>query len=222
AKMRIFNTDGSEGRMAGNAIRCVGKYLWDNGYVTHRHITIETASGVRKLTLHLFDHKVTSVTVQMGKAEFNPALIPVDMPGDKVINEKVTIGGKKYDISCVSIGNPHCVVICDNVYNIDVETIGPRFENAPIFPERINTEFVKIIDKRTIRMRVWERGNGETPACGTGACAAAVAAVENGYCDKDTDISVRVEGGELIVRYTDEGVFLTGDAEKVFEGIYEY
>ena len=222
AKMRIFNTDGSEGKMAGNAIRCVGKYLWDNGYVTHRHIAIETASGIRKLTLHLFDHKVTSVTVQMGQAQFNPAQIPVDMPGDRVINEKVTIGGKKYDITCVSIGNPHCVVICDNVYNIDVETIGPRFENAPIFPERINTEFVKIIDKRTIRMRVWERGNGETPACGTGAVAAAIAAVENGYCEKDTDISVRVEGGELIVRYTDEGVFLTGDAEKVFEGTYEY
>ena len=158
----------------------------------------------------------------MGNAEFSPAAIPVDMPGDKVVNETVTIGGKKYDITCLSIGNPHCVVICDNVYNIDVPTIGPRFENAPIFPERINTEFVKIIDKRTIRMRVWERGNGETPACGTGACAAAIAAVENGYCEKDTDISVRVEGGELIVRYTDEGVFLTGDAEKVFEGIYEY
>ena len=158
----------------------------------------------------------------MGKAEFSPAAIPVDMPGDKIVNEKVTIGGKKYDITCLSIGNPHCVVICDNVYNIDIPTIGPRFENAPIFPERINTEFVKIIDKRTIRMRVWERGNGETPACGTGACAAAIAAVENGYCEKDTDISVRVEGGELIVRYTDEGVFLTGDAEKVFEGIYEY
>ncbi len=222
AKMRIFNTDGSEGRMAGNSIRCVGKYLWDNGYVSHRHITVETASGVRKLTLHLFDKKVTSVTVQMGNAEFSPAAIPVDMPGDKIVNETVTIGGKKYDITCLSIGNPHCVVICDNVYNIDVPTIGPRFENAPIFPERINTEFVKIIDKRTIRMRVWERGNGETPACGTGAVAAAIAAVENGYCEKDTDISVRVEGGELIVRYTDEGVFLTGDAEKVFEGIYEY
>ena len=220
AKMRIFNTDGSEGRMAGNSIRCVGKYLWDNGYVSHRHITVETASGVRKLTLHLFDKKVTSVTVQMGNAEFSPVAIPVDMPGDKVVNETVTIGGKKYDITCLSVGNPHCVVICDNVYNIDVPTIGPRFENAPIFPERINTEFVKIIDKRTIRMRVWERGNGETPACGTGAVAAAIAAVENGYCEKDTDISVRVEGGELIVRYTDEGVFLTGDAEKVFEGIY--
>ena len=222
AKMRIFNADGSEGKMAGNAIRCVGKYLWDNGYVEHRHIAIETASGIRKLTLHLFDRKVTSVTVQMGQAEFNPKAIPVDMPGERIVNEKVTIGGKDYNITCLSIGNPHCVVICNNVYNIDIPTIGPRFENAPIFPERINTEFVKIIDKNTIRMRVWERGNGETPACGTGAVAAAIAAVENGYCEKDTDISVRVEGGELIVRYTDEGVFLTGDAEKVFEGTFEY
>jgi carbamoyl-phosphate synthase large subunit len=114
AKMRIFNTDGSEGRMAGNSIRCVGKYLWDNGFVEHRHITIETASGVRKLTLHLFDRKVTSVTVEMGKAEFAPQAIPVDMPGDKVVNEKVTIGGKEYNITCLSIGNPHCVVICNN------------------------------------------------------------------------------------------------------------
>ena len=222
AKMRIFNSDSSEGKMAGNSIRCLGKYLYDNGFVNHRHITIETASGVRNLTLHLFNDKVNSVTVDMGKAEFSPDLIPVLSDDEKVINAPIKICGKNYNMTCLSVGNPHCVVFSDNVYNIDVSFIGPKFENAPLFPERINTEFVKIIDSKTIRMRVWERGNGETPACGTGACAAAIAAVENGFCEKDTDISVRVDGGELIVHYTDERVLLTGNAETVFEGVFEY
>ena len=222
AKMRIFNSDGSEGKMAGNSIRCVGKYLYDNGIVTKKKMSIETASGVKQLSVYLYGGKVRSVCVDMGKAVFAPDAIPVSIKGDRVINHPVEIGGAEYNITCVSVGNPHCVVFCDRLDNIDIESVGPKFENAEIFPERINTEFVRIVDDRTIRMRVWERGNGETPACGTGACAAVVAAVENGYCRKDTDITVRVNGGELIVRYTDEGISLTGNAIKVFEGTIEY
>ena len=222
AKMRIFNADGSEGKMAGNSIRCVGKYLYDSKTVNKPKMTIETGSGVRELELHCFNSMVNLVTVDMGKVCFEPAKIPVNLPDEKIIDRDVRIGGRPYKITCLSIGNPHCVVICSNVYNIDLKSVGPEFESAPIFPERINTEFVKIIDRKTIRMRVWERGNGETPACGTGACAAAIAAVEAGFCDKDTDISVRVDGGELTVRYTDDAVYLTGNAVKVFEGVLEY
>ena len=222
AKMRIFNSDGSEGKMAGNSIRSVGKYLYDNGIVKKRHVTIETASGIRELDLHLFSEKVNLVTVNMGKVILSAEKIPVLLQGPDVIDREMSVGGKNYRVTCLSVGNPHCVVFSDNVYNIDIIHDGPLFENDPRFPERINTEFVKVIDRRTLRMRVWERGNGETPACGTGACAAAVAAVLNGYCDKNADISVRVDGGELIVKYTDDAVFLTGNAVKVFEGIFEY
>ena len=222
AKMRIFNADGSEGKMAGNSIRCVGKYLYDSKTVNKPKMTIETGSGVRELELHCFNSMVNLVTVDMGKVCFEPAKIPVNLPDKKIIERDVRIGGRPYKITWLSIGNPHCVVICSNVYNIDLKSVGPEFESASIFPERINTEFVKIIDRKTIRMRVWERGNGETPACGTGACAAAAAAVEAGFCDKNTDISVRVDGGELTVRYTDDAVYLTGNAVKVFEGVLEY
>lgn len=222
AKMRIFNSDGSEGKMAGNSIRCVGKYLYDNGIVPKKNMTIETASGIKQLSVYLYGGKVRSVCVNMGRAILTPSEIPVIAEGDRVVCSPARIDNAVYKITCVSVGNPHCVVFCDRLDNIEIEKIGPKFENAEIFPERINTEFVRIVDDRTIRMRVWERGNGETPACGTGACAAVVAAVENGYCLKNEDITVRVNGGELTVKYTDDSVFLTGNAISVFEGTIEY
>ncbi|MGN0515677.1 carbamoyl-phosphate synthase large subunit, partial [Eubacterium sp.] len=222
AKMRIFNLDGSEGNMAGNCIRCVGKFLYDNDIVKKEKMSIETNAGVKHLKVFTRDSKVTSATVQMGKAELSPAKIPVNLDGDKIINQSVNIGDREYNITCVSVGNPHAVVFVENVDKIDIHTVGPKFENADIFPERVNTEFVRVINSNTIKMRVWERGNGETMACGTGACAAVVAAVENGYCNKGEDITVKVRGGDLTVNYTDMGITLTGDCNLVYKGEIEY
>ncbi len=222
AKMRIFNRDGSEGKMAGNSIRSVGKYLYDNGFVGRDKLTIETASGIRNLKLYVRNNKVTSVSVGMGKAELAAKRIPTTINAEKVIDYPVLIGGKDYRITCVNVGNPHCVVFCERVDGVDIETVGPQFENAPIFPERVNTEFIRVVNRSTIKMRVYERGNGETMACGTGACAAVVAAVENGFCAKGEDITVKLRGGDLTVNYTDEGVTLTGDTKLVYEGVVEY
>ncbi len=222
AKMRIFNIDGSEGKMAGNSIRSVGKFLYDNDIVKKTEMTIETASGVRSLSLFTRNGKVSSVTVDMGKAVLTPSLIPVDVEGDKVINRRVKTNGVKYNISCCAIGNPHCVIFVDNTDKVDVADIGPRFETSRIFPERVNTEFVRVVNSNTLKMRVWERGNGETMACGTGACAAVICAVENGYCNKGENITVKLKGGDLIVNYTDERVLLTGDCNLVYKGEIEY
>jgi len=222
ARMRIFNQDGSEGKTAGNCIRCVGKYLYDNGIVSKDEISIETAGGIKKLRLYTTQGKVSSVRVDMGKAEFRPDLIPVKLPGDRIIGREAVIDGKKYDITCLSVGNPHCVVFCDDVDAVDVPSVGPMFENDPMFPERINTEFVRVINETTIKMRVWERGNGETMACGTGACAAVAAAVENGLCAKGEDVLVKLRGGDLVVNYTDDGILLTGNASLIYEGVVEY
>ena len=220
AKMRMFNLDGSEGKMCGNGIRCVGKFLYDNKMVeeTKSHITVETLSGIKTLKAYKQDGEVTKLRVDMGTAELNPTNIPVAIEKEKIINEEVNIGGTNYNITCVSMGNPHCIVFVDNVESFDIEKVGPLFENNKIFPERVNAEFVKVLDKNTIIMRVWERGSGETWACGTGACAVAVAAVENGYCSKNEDITIKLKGGDLVIKYTDESVYMTGSAEKVFEG----
>ncbi|MBQ4313051.1 MAG: diaminopimelate epimerase, partial [Clostridia bacterium] len=222
AKMRTFNRDGSEGRMAGNNIRCVGKYLYDNGYVRREFITVETASGVHSLHLYLRDGKVSSVSVDMGKASLASQAIPANVSAQQMINYPLAVGGRDYNVTCVSVGNPHCIVFCDSIDGLNLQEIGPKFEYAEIFPERINTEFVRVVDKTHIRMRVWERGNGETLACGTGACAAAIAAVENGFCEKGSDIKVELLGGEMTVNYTDERVILTGSAVMVYEGRFEY
>ena len=222
AKMRIFNLDGSEGNMAGNCIRCVAKYLFDNDMVKKEKMSIETNAGIKHLKVFTRDSKVTSAAVQMGKAELSPAKIPVNLDGNKIINKTVNIADSEYNITCVSVGNPHAVVFVENVDKIDIHTVGPKFENADIFPERVNTEFVRVINSKTIKMRVWERGNGETMACGTGACAAVVAAVENGYCNKGEDITVKVRGGDLTVNYTDMGITLTGDCNLVYKGEIEY
>lgn len=222
AKMRIFNKDGSEGEMAGNSIRCVGKYLFDRHYVNSHIVTIETASGIKELRLFIFGGKVSSVCVDMGKAELNTKKIPVLLDGEKVIKREVKIGGRAYEITCVSVGNPHCIVFCDRVDTVEIEKVGPWFENSRLFPERINTEFVRVVNNSTIKMRVWERGNGETNSCGTGACAAVIAAVENGYCKKGEDITVKLKGGDLVVNYTDDTVTLTGNADLICEGSFIY
>jgi len=221
-RMHIYNRDGSLGRMAGNCIRCVGKYVYDSGNSDKDEITVETDSGVKNLKLYTSAGKVTYVSVDMGKANLFTRDLPCTLEQEKLINHPSDIGGRTYNITCCSVGNPHCVVFTDRVDTIDTERIGPVFENAPIFPERINTEFVRVVNPTTLRMRVWERGNGETPACGTGACAAVIAACENGYCKKGTDVTVKVTGGDLVVNYTDERVILSGDANLVYSGELEY
>lgn len=225
AKMRIFNLDGSEGKMCGNGIRCVGKFLYDHGMVDIKKkdmLDIETLSGIKHLKAYTLDGEVKSLRVDMGKAILDPKEIPAKMDKDKIVNEPYTIDGEEYNITCVSMGNPHCVVfIKGDIDNLELDKIGPKFENDKLFPERVNTEFVKVLDDHTIKMRVWERGSGETWACGTGACAAAVAACENGFCNKGDDITVKLKGGDLVINYTDEAVYMTGEAERVFEGTVE-
>lgn len=221
AKMRMFNNDGSEGRMCGNAIRCVGKYLYDHKLVTKKVIQIETLSGIKTLLMDITDDVATAATVDMGKAILTPAKIPVTIEAEQVVNHPVTVDGQDKKITCVSMGNPHCVLFVDDVEQLKLETIGPKYENSPIFPDRVNTEFVQILDRNTIRMRVWERGSGETLACGTGACAAVVASVLNGFCPKGEDVLVKLNGGDLVIRYTDETVSMTGPAEEVFTGEIE-
>ena len=221
ARMRMFNLDGSEGRMCGNAIRCVGKYLYDSGRVPRRDMTIETLSGIKTLHLSMQNGVVTYATVDMGPAALEPAALPVNLEGERVVNRPVPIAGGAYAITCVSMGNPHCVVFCDGPDALDLERIGPAFETDPLFPERVNTEFVQVLGPNRLKMRVWERGSGETWACGTGACAAAVAAVLNGYCPKGEDILVKLRGGELTIRYTDQTVYLSGNAVTVYEGVVE-
>lgn len=224
AKMRMFNLDGSEGKMCGNGIRCVGKFLYDHNMLDIKErdeLKIETLSGIKNLKAFTQDGEVTTLRVDMGKAELNPKNIPVKCDKQKMIGERVNIGGKDYDVTCVSMGNPHCVVFVDNVDGFDLEHIGPQFENDPLFPERVNAEFIKVLNDHTIKMRVWERGSGETWACGTGACAVAVAACENGYCKKGEDITVKLKGGDLIINYTDDTVYMTGEATRVFDGVIE-
>ncbi len=221
-KMRMFNSDGSEGKMAGNALRCLGKYLYDNGFSTKGTVTVETGSGLRSVTLYTTNGKVTSASVDMGKAALDASGLKFPIAEPQVVDYPVRIAGRPYRITCVDMGNPHCVVFCDRVDDVDIGFIGPRFEHAPYFPERVNTEFIRVVNPSTIKMRVWERGSGETMACGTGACAAVAAAVANGLCEKGRDITVRVKGGELIVHYTDGGVTLTGDAKLVYTGEIEY
>ena len=222
SKMRMFNIDGSEGKMAGNCIRCVAKYLYDSGKVRKEYMSIETASGIKEIKVYLSDDKVTSASVHMGKAEFASEKIPVRSETNEVIDQPLRIGEKEYRISCVSVGNPHCVVFCDKVDAVDIESVGPQFEYNQLFPERINTEFVRVVNRNTLKMRVWERGNGETYACGTGACAAVAVACRLGLCDMGTDITVKVKGGDLIVNYSDDGLILTGNAALVYQGKLEY
>lgn len=223
-QMRIFNADGSEGRMCGNGIRCVGKYVHDRGLTDKTHLRIETLSGVRDLWLHLDDHGRTDhVTVDMGKAIWATAAIPVQSELPKFVAQPVTADGVTYEMTCVSMGNPHGVIFCDDVEHLDLEAIGPGLEHHTLFPERINTEFIRVLDRTHLQMRVWERGSGETMACGTGACASVAAAVERGFCPADTEITVHLRGGDLTIRYDADGtVHMGGPAAFVFDGVLEY
>ena len=223
AKMRMFNMDGSEGKMCGNGIRCVGKYVYDSGIAKKNTITVETLSGIKTLLIKTKNGKAVCVKVDMGKPILKPAEIPVVFDGEKMINAPVSIGGKSVNITAVSMGNPHAVVFCDEIKDLDLEKIGPDFEFDPMFPEQVNTEFIKVINENNLEMRVWERGSGETFACGTGACAAAVAAILCGYCRKETEITVHLKCGNLIITYGADGhIYMEGPAEKAYEGVYEY
>ena len=221
AKMRMYNRDGSEGRMAGNCIRCVAKYLYDHGIVNRDEIDIETISGVHHMRLYTRHGRVSSVSVDMGMPKLDARDIPCTLGEGEITCHPAQIGGMDWKLNCVSMGNPHCVVFTENVEGLDLNAIGPQFENASFFPERVNTEFVRVVNPTTLRMRCYERGSGETMACGTGACASVVAAIQNGFCQPGADVNVQVQGGTLQVRYSDEGVTLHGSAELVFEGELE-
>ncbi len=223
AKMRMFNADGSEGKMCGNGIRCVGKYLYDNHMVENRtQITIETLSGLKTLQLFPENGKVKTVQVDMGEAVLTPAKIPVYLDGDRVVDAPLVIDERVYHITCVSMGNPHCVVFLkEDVDSLDLERLGPKFEHNALFPERVNTEFVNVLPDGSLKMRVWERGSGETWACGTGACAVGVTAVLSGLSQRGEDVLIHLRGGDLTIRYTEQGVLMTGPAETVFEGTVE-
>lgn len=222
-RMRMFNIDGSEGKMCGNATRCIGKYVYEKGLTDKKEITLETLSGIKYLTLFVnSDNKVELVKVDMGKAILEPKNIPVDCSGETFVDVPVEIKGNTYRLTCVSMGNPHAVLFTENIADLDLEKIGPDFENHKLFPERINTEFIEVLDSHTLNMRVWERGSGETFACGTGACASAVASVLNGYCRYDEEILIHLRGGDLRITYQSDGtVMMTGSADFICDGVID-
>ena len=208
-RMRIFNADGSEAMMCGNATRCIGKYVFDKGMTGKTELTLETNSGIKYLKLFPVNGKVESVEVNMGQAVLLPREIPVNSDKEKFISEPVIIGGTEYKITCVSMGNPHAVVYFDSIDDLNLESVGPLFEYNELFPDRINTEFIKVENSHTLHMRVWERGSGETFACGTGACASAVASVLNGFCSRGEEITVRLRGGDLNIVWNEDGNVIT-------------
>ena len=218
-EMAMYNADGSQGEMCGNAIRCVAKYVYDRGMTDKRQISIDTLAGIKYLELFLENGKVSRVKVDMGAPRLAAAEIPVKADTEQVINAPIEVEGKTYEMTAVSMGNPHCVVFLEeDVRELNLAAIGPAFENHPRFPKRINTEFVNVIDKSALRMRVWERGSGETLACGTGSCATAVAAILNGKTG--AEVTVQLMGGELEIAWAggDAPVYMTGPAVTVFDG----
>lgn len=218
-RMRIFNADGSEAMMCGNATRCIGKYVYDKGLTDKTEITLETNSGIKYLTLFPENGKVEFVEVDMGKAILTPKDIPVNSDKESFISEPVEVDGKEYKITCVSMGNPHAIIYMDDIKDLELEKIGPSFENHKLFPDRINTEFIEVIDSHTLNMRVWERGSGETFACGTGACASVVASVLNGYCNHDEEVTVHLRGGDLKITWNSDGtVIMKGPAALICDG----
>lgn len=230
-EMDMYNADGSRGKMCGNGIRCVAKYVYDYGLTDKTQISVATGSGIKYLDLTVENGKVTLVKVDMGAPILEPEKIPVAMEHsgagmhgdengnmDKIVQESILVHGVAYSMTCVSMGNPHCIVCVDDVDGLKIEKIGPRFEFHPCFPDRVNTEFIKVLDRNTVQMRVWERGSGETWACGTGACAVAVACILNGWTE-DT-VTVKLRGGDLKIQWDREKntVFMTGPATVVFDG----
>lgn len=230
-RMDMYNADGSAGRMCGNGIRCVAKYAYDHGIVNRQRITVETLSGIKTLDLHVKDGKVDQVIVDMGSPIFEPDKIPVRIPdgetygweeaarrGDAILDAPYRVGGQDWRISCVSMGNPHCVTPAADPYAIEIEKTGPLFEHDRLFPEGVNTEFINVTDRENVTMRVWERGSGETWACGTGACAVAAACIRNGWTDRK--VTVHLRGGDLLIEWDQEKntIFMTGPAVTVFDG----
>lgn len=217
-EMRMYNADGSRGEMCGNGIRCVGKYVYDYGLTDKTALSVETLGGIKHLFLEVEDGKVRLVKVDMGPAILEPDKIPVIAEGSQVVDEPLQVDGKTFRMTCVSMGNPHAVVYVDDVQGMDLTKTGPSFENHERFPNRINTEFARVLDRNTVEMRVWERGSGETLACGTGACAVAVASILNGYTEDQ--VTVRLLGGDLKIEWGREAnkVYMTGPAEVVFDG----
>lgn len=221
ARMRMFNADGSEGKMCGNAIRCIGKFLYEIKGMQKPVLKVETLSGIKTLSVNAENGVVRSVRVDMGAAELRPSRIPARFEGERAVNVPLVAAGKEYRVTCVSMGNPHCVTFVDDPYSVDLERTGPAFEHHAAFPERVNTEFVRVDGRNELTMRVWERGSGETWACGTGACAVATAGVLNGFCDAGAEITVHLRGGDLSVSYTPEAVYMTGPAAFAFTGEVE-
>ena len=217
--MDIYNADGSRAKMCGNATRCVAKYVYDNKMTDKTEIALETLSGIKCIKITVQDGKAVAARVNMGAPILTPREIPTKFDGETVVSQDLTIDDMAYAVTCVSMGNPHCVLYTDDVHALDLPRIGPKFENHEMFPDRINTEFVHIVSETEFDMRVWERGSGETLACGTGACAATVASILNGYCKRDTEIKVNLLGGTLYINWTADGdVYMTGPAETVCTG----
>ena len=216
--MEMYNADGSEGAMCGNGVRCVGKYVYDYGLTEQTSIQVETKSGIKYLDLTVEEGKVSQVRVNMGAPELSPSGIPVLADGDKVLDAPIMVDGREYRMTCVSMGNPHAVVYLNDVKNLEIEKIGPMFEMHPCFPDRVNTESVRVVDGHTLEMRVWERGSGETLACGTGACAVAVASILNGHVSGE--VTVKLLGGDLKILWDEQEniVYMTGPAAVVFDG----
>lgn len=220
-RMRIYNADGSEAEMCGNGIRCVAKYVYDHGMTDAEEVSIETGAGIKTLKLEVKDNKVERVRVDMGQPALAPSACPVLLPGEKVVDVPVEVDGTEWRMTCVSMGNPHAVVFVPKVSDLPLEQLGPKFENHSLFPKRVNTEFVEILGRDEISMRVWERGSGETLACGTGACASVMAAILNGLTEDK--VKVHLLGGELLIEYdrAADHIFMTGPAVTVFEGEWE-
>jgi len=219
AMMRMFNADGSEGKMCGNALRCVGKYLYDSGIAKKEHITVETLSGIKTLTMHIKDGVAVGATANVGKAYFEKAAVPVVWDAEGTVAVPLTVLDKEFVCTAVSVGSAHNVCFVEDTASFDLDKYGPAFENHAVFPDRVNAEFVKVVDPHCLDMRVWERGSGETWACGTGACAAVAAACANGFCPYGEDVTVNLKGGKLIINVTEERVLMTGPAVKVCDGV---
>ncbi|MBR6531660.1 MAG: carbamoyl-phosphate synthase large subunit [Clostridia bacterium] len=223
AKMVVYNNDGTQTRMAANSIRCAAKYLYDNGIVPKTNMTIETSCGVMKVKLYTFNGEVRSATVDIGKPDFNPATIPMNIDAENAIGYEAEIAGEKLTLNCVSVGNPHCIVFRDDIDSVNLNEFGDMIRNSDILPEYINTGVARLIDKNTIKLRCYERAvNGESLSCGASAAACVVVATELGMCNKGEDITVKMPGGDLVITYTDETILVNGDTHKVYEGVVEY
>ena len=220
-EMAMYNADGSYGKMCGNGIRCVAKYVYDNGLTDKTELSVVSGGSVKYLRLTVQDGRVEKVRVNMGEPILDPEKIPVTGKGETLVGETIVVDNEVYEMTCVSMGNPHAVVFLEDVEQLKLEEIGPKFENHERFPDRINTEFVRRLDRRNLQMRVWERGSGETMACGTGACAVAVAAVLNGIAERE--VTVHLLGGDLEICWdeTDNCVYMTGPAATVFTGEFD-